>query len=127
MEEKGKTGTGVEDEGMIDTWLRKHRLIYVGATRHPLILSIRDGTVDISAFKTWLVMFSTLSLGILQTWVSFKFAYFYWYFNCSWYSSTLKHLFKKKKKKSTLKPLLQEASSEQVQAFSSVKVLMGPS
>ncbi|XP_062108778.1 probable bifunctional TENA-E protein [Humulus lupulus] len=52
MEEKGKTG--MENERMIDTWLRKHRLIYLGATRHPLILSISDGTVDISSFKTWL-------------------------------------------------------------------------
>lgn len=37
-----------------ETWLRKHRLQYTGATRHPLILSIRDGSVDISSFKTWL-------------------------------------------------------------------------
>ncbi|KAL0538035.1 hypothetical protein IC582_027029 [Cucumis melo] len=37
-----------------DSWLRKHRLIYTGATRHPFILTIRDGTVDLSAFKTWL-------------------------------------------------------------------------
>ncbi|KAL3812279.1 hypothetical protein ACJIZ3_013547 [Penstemon smallii] len=39
---------------MTVTWLKKHRLIYVGATRHPFILSIRDGSVDISAFKRWL-------------------------------------------------------------------------
>ncbi|GER27643.1 seed maturation protein PM36 [Striga asiatica] len=37
-----------------DTWLRKHRLIYLGATRHPFTLSIRDGTVDPSSFKRWL-------------------------------------------------------------------------
>ncbi|XP_004295090.1 PREDICTED: seed maturation protein PM36 [Fragaria vesca subsp. vesca] len=40
--------------GMIDTWLKKHTLIHTGATRHPFILAIRDGTVDISAFKRWL-------------------------------------------------------------------------
>ncbi|KAJ0093442.1 hypothetical protein Patl1_24904 [Pistacia atlantica] len=44
----------LEKSGMIDTWLRKHRLLYTGATRHPFILSIRDGTVDLSSFKTWL-------------------------------------------------------------------------
>ncbi|PON64974.1 heme oxygenase [Parasponia andersonii] len=52
--EKEKGETGVEDEGVIDTWLRKHRLLYVGATRHPFILSIDDGTIDIFAFKRWL-------------------------------------------------------------------------
>ncbi|TXG71582.1 hypothetical protein EZV62_000161 [Acer yangbiense] len=44
----------VEKINIIDTWLKKHRLIYVGATRHPFILSIRDGTVNLSSFKTWL-------------------------------------------------------------------------
>ncbi|KAE8667953.1 Bifunctional TENA-E protein [Hibiscus syriacus] len=39
---------------MTETWLRKHRLLYVGATRHSLIHAIRDGNIDISAFKTWL-------------------------------------------------------------------------
>lgn len=39
---------------IIETWLRKHSLIYTAATRHPFILSIRDGTVDSSSFKTWL-------------------------------------------------------------------------
>ncbi|KAF8392650.1 hypothetical protein HHK36_022999 [Tetracentron sinense] len=51
-------GKGEEMEGggggMIQTWLNKHRLVYAGATRHPLILSIRDGTVDLSSFKRWL-------------------------------------------------------------------------
>ncbi|KAG7026352.1 putative bifunctional TENA-E protein, partial [Cucurbita argyrosperma subsp. argyrosperma] len=36
-----------------DSWIRKHRLIYTDATRHPFVLSIRDGTVDLSAFRTW--------------------------------------------------------------------------
>ncbi|XP_059646616.1 probable bifunctional TENA-E protein [Cornus florida] len=40
--------------GMTESWLKKHRLIYNGATRHPFILSIRDGTVDLSSFKRWL-------------------------------------------------------------------------
>lgn len=40
--------------GMIETWLRKHRIHYDAATRHPLILSIRDGTIHINSFKTWL-------------------------------------------------------------------------
>jgi hypothetical protein len=53
---EGKTREEVEKSGMIDTWLMKHRLIYTGATRHPLILSIRDGTVDLSAYKRWLVL-----------------------------------------------------------------------
>ncbi|KAK3008169.1 hypothetical protein RJ639_013981 [Escallonia herrerae] len=40
--------------GVIETWLRKHRLIFTGATRHPFTLSIRDGTVDFKSFKKWL-------------------------------------------------------------------------
>uniref|UniRef100_A0A2N9HFG2 Thiaminase-2/PQQC domain-containing protein n=1 Tax=Fagus sylvatica TaxID=28930 RepID=A0A2N9HFG2_FAGSY len=44
----------VENSGIIDTWMTKHRLLFTGATRHPFVLSIRDGTVDLSAFKTWL-------------------------------------------------------------------------
>ena len=50
-----KTREEVEKSGMIDTWMKKHRMIYTGATKHPFILSIRDGTVDLEAFKTWLV------------------------------------------------------------------------
>ncbi|KAK9992120.1 hypothetical protein SO802_027105 [Lithocarpus litseifolius] len=49
-----ETREEMEKSGMIDTWMRKHRLIYTGATKHPFILSIRDGTVDFEAFKTWL-------------------------------------------------------------------------
>lgn len=44
----------LEPAGIIDSWLRKHQLIYIGATRHPFILSIRDGSVDLYCFKTWL-------------------------------------------------------------------------
>lgn len=39
---------------MTETWLKKHRLLYNGATRHPLIISIRDGTINTASFKTWL-------------------------------------------------------------------------
>ncbi|CAI9765821.1 unnamed protein product [Fraxinus pennsylvanica] len=39
---------------IIATWMKKHRLIYTGATRHPFILNIRDGSIDISSFKRWL-------------------------------------------------------------------------
>lgn len=41
-------------ETMTERWIKKHLLIYTGATRHPFILSIRDGSVDLSSFKTWL-------------------------------------------------------------------------
>ncbi|KAK2990252.1 hypothetical protein RJ640_014704 [Escallonia rubra] len=40
--------------GVVETWLRKHRLVFTGATRHPFTLSIRDGTVDFKSFKKWL-------------------------------------------------------------------------
>ncbi|KAJ6819070.1 putative bifunctional TENA2 protein [Iris pallida] len=36
------------------TWTNLHRPIYERATRHPFILAIREGTVDIAAFKRWL-------------------------------------------------------------------------
>nr|KYP57892.1 Seed maturation protein PM36 [Cajanus cajan] len=52
MEEKAKAEE--KKMGMIEVWLRKHRSLYNGATRHPLILSIRDGTINIDCFKTWL-------------------------------------------------------------------------
>jgi hypothetical protein len=41
--------------GMTEAWLRKHRPVYNAATKHPFIRSIRDGTVQIHSFKTWLV------------------------------------------------------------------------
>ncbi|KAK2412133.1 hypothetical protein P8452_72583 [Trifolium repens] len=40
--------------GMTEAWLRKHRPVYNAATKHPFIRSIRDGTVQIHSFKTWL-------------------------------------------------------------------------
>ena len=48
MEEEKKVG-------IVEVWLRKHRLQFNAATRHPFILSIRDGTIHIPSFKTWLV------------------------------------------------------------------------
>ncbi|GFP85262.1 seed maturation protein pm36 [Phtheirospermum japonicum] len=54
---RGKTETkmeGTERTVMTDTWLKKHRQIYLEATRHPFILGIRDGSVDLSSFKRWL-------------------------------------------------------------------------
>ncbi|KAF1882088.1 hypothetical protein Lal_00038732 [Lupinus albus] len=40
--------------GMTETWLRKHRLQFIAATRHPMLKSIRDGTINLAFFKTWL-------------------------------------------------------------------------
>ncbi|KAJ4956823.1 hypothetical protein NE237_013606 [Protea cynaroides] len=40
--------------GIIQTWLNRHHLLYSKAIKHPFILSIRDGTIDISSFKRWL-------------------------------------------------------------------------
>ncbi|KAJ8767341.1 hypothetical protein K2173_017385 [Erythroxylum novogranatense] len=43
-----------EKSGMIGKWLKKHLHLYVAATRHNFVLSIRDGSVDLSNFKKWL-------------------------------------------------------------------------
>ncbi|KAL8105415.1 putative bifunctional TENA-E protein [Apium graveolens] len=37
-----------------ESWVKKHTSIYKQATRHPFILSIKDGTIDSSSFKIWL-------------------------------------------------------------------------
>ncbi|KAG9457880.1 hypothetical protein H6P81_002388 [Aristolochia fimbriata] len=50
---KGESAEG-GDRGTILTWTERHRGMYERATRHPFILSIRGGTVDISSFKRWL-------------------------------------------------------------------------
>lgn len=65
MEEHKKAVGESSVGGAIETWLRKHRLIYVGATRHPFILAVRDGTIDLSSFKRWLVrrLFDTVFVG----------------------------------------------------------------
>ncbi|XP_057806086.1 probable bifunctional TENA-E protein [Salvia miltiorrhiza] len=44
----------MERSAITETWLRKHRQIYQRATRHPFILSIRDGSLHLSSFKRWL-------------------------------------------------------------------------
>ncbi|CAM8995792.1 unnamed protein product [Rhodiola kirilowii] len=49
--ESKKDGGGGEP---IDVWLTKHRRNFIAATRHPFIISIRDGSVDIASFKRWL-------------------------------------------------------------------------
>ncbi|XP_027115909.1 probable bifunctional TENA-E protein [Coffea arabica] len=54
MERKDEAEEAKSKVSVIETWLRKHRLLYVGATRHPFIHSIRDGSVDVSSFKRWL-------------------------------------------------------------------------
>ncbi|XP_049380302.1 probable bifunctional TENA-E protein [Solanum stenotomum] len=38
----------------IEKWLRKHKLEYSAATRHPFIYSIHDGSIDFSCYKKWL-------------------------------------------------------------------------
>ncbi|XP_058000897.1 probable bifunctional TENA-E protein [Hevea brasiliensis] len=50
---EGKTKEKCEKSGIIEMWAKKH-LLYTEATRHPFILSIRDGSVDLSSFKRWL-------------------------------------------------------------------------
>ncbi|XP_010259307.1 PREDICTED: probable bifunctional TENA-E protein isoform X2 [Nelumbo nucifera] len=54
MEGKNNAAEGASGGGMIMAWLNKHHTIYSRATRHPFILSTRDGTVDLSSFKRWL-------------------------------------------------------------------------
>ncbi|XP_039128288.1 probable bifunctional TENA-E protein [Dioscorea cayenensis subsp. rotundata] len=44
----------MDGKGTVATWKDKHRRMYDQATRHPFIMSIRDGAVDYSAFKRWL-------------------------------------------------------------------------
>ncbi|KAK9673022.1 hypothetical protein RND81_12G140600 [Saponaria officinalis] len=38
----------------IETWMRKHKVSYFSATRHPFILNIRDASIHSSSFKRWL-------------------------------------------------------------------------
>ncbi|KAB8091471.1 hypothetical protein EE612_016962, partial [Oryza sativa] len=46
-------GGGVE-AATTAAWMARHRGMYERATRHPFTVSIRDGTVDLSAFRRWL-------------------------------------------------------------------------
>ncbi|KAJ8557574.1 hypothetical protein K7X08_003199 [Anisodus acutangulus] len=43
-----------EKATQIERWLRKHKLQYTAATKHPFFYSIHDGSIDSSSFKTWL-------------------------------------------------------------------------
>ncbi|XP_047086566.1 bifunctional TENA2 protein-like [Lolium rigidum] len=45
---------GGADKGTTAAWMAAHRGMYERATRHPFTVSIRDGTVDLAAFKRWL-------------------------------------------------------------------------
>jgi hypothetical protein len=53
-------GGGVE-AATTAAWMARHRGMYERATRHPFTVSIRDGTVDLSAFRRWLVSSSSRS------------------------------------------------------------------
>ena len=57
MEGKKAVTEGVGSKiPVTEAWLRKHRLLYDGATKHPFVVSIRDGSVDFTSFKRWLVI-----------------------------------------------------------------------
>jgi thiaminase len=56
LERKEEEAISMEKRGVIDTWIDKHRSIYTAATRHAFVVSIRDGSVDLSSFRTWLVL-----------------------------------------------------------------------
>ncbi|CAN1195011.1 Probable bifunctional TENA-E protein [Linum perenne] len=43
-----------ESGGIIESWIKKHSILYTGATRHSFTVNIRDGSLDQSAFKRWL-------------------------------------------------------------------------
>lgn len=59
MEEKG--GNKVKQLTQIEKWLRKHKLEYTAATRHPFIYNIHDGSIHFSSYKKWLVILSFFS------------------------------------------------------------------
>jgi formylaminopyrimidine deformylase / aminopyrimidine aminohydrolase len=44
-----------DEAAMTAAWMEKHRQMYQRTTRHPFTVSIRDGTIDLFAFKRWLV------------------------------------------------------------------------
>ncbi|WOL10277.1 putative bifunctional TENA-E protein [Canna indica] len=54
--EGGSSGSdgGGGGMGKTATWMKLHSPMYDRATRHPFILGISDGSVDLSAFKRWL-------------------------------------------------------------------------
>ena len=42
------------EESITHGWIGTHKELYKLATRHPFLLSIRDGSLDLHCFKTWL-------------------------------------------------------------------------
>lgn len=46
------------EKSTTDTWLRENQELYTAATSHSFIQSIRDGTVDVTNFKRWMVSHS---------------------------------------------------------------------
>ncbi|XP_019191648.1 PREDICTED: probable bifunctional TENA-E protein [Ipomoea nil] len=40
--------------GMTETWMRKHDLLLIAATRNPFTQAIRDATLPLSSFNNWL-------------------------------------------------------------------------
>ncbi|XP_073127888.1 probable bifunctional TENA-E protein [Henckelia pumila] len=45
---------GLDRAAVVDTWVKKYRRKYLRAIRHPFILGIRDGSVEMSSFRRWL-------------------------------------------------------------------------
>lgn len=59
MEEKKNNeggNKGKQQVTQIEKWLRKHKLEYTAATKHPFIYSIHDGSIHFSSYKKWLVI-----------------------------------------------------------------------
>ena len=54
--------SGGATEGTTTAWMATHRGMYERATRHPFTVSIHDGTVDLAAFRRWLVSNFSASL-----------------------------------------------------------------
>lgn len=51
-----------------DTWLRENQELYTAATSHSFIQSIRDGTVDVTNFKRWMVSHSQHASNYMMIW-----------------------------------------------------------
>jgi thiaminase len=59
LKEKEMEVSGKGDKkSTTDTWLRENQELYTAATSHSFIQSIRDGTVDVTNFKRWMVSHS---------------------------------------------------------------------
>ncbi|TMW92769.1 hypothetical protein EJD97_012589 [Solanum chilense] len=54
MEEKNNNDYKGKQLTQIEKWIRKHKLEYSAATRHPFIYSIHHGSIDFSCYKKWL-------------------------------------------------------------------------